>query len=360
MVTLVGARACWETRASTGWGRGVTPRPLFFGAQFSTGGEISRFGLLGAFVHRDIKPTNILLDELGHPRLTDFDLVAAADSTGGTGSGVGMGTIVYAAPEALEDARHADCRSDVYSLGMTLVSVLCGGKLPGQASFQGVAYAQWAKSPPELLPVVARATALDPSARYQTVGDLCQALDAALHPPVEDPTPVPARVTADDEAGPSTATPMEGQSTALRRLFRLPGAYPLRAITAAALTAIVLAVGWSATRQQNLLLVPPTEPPDSVAATLLVGIDSDRQAEKWSGAIEKAGKVLTIPGVSTKLRESAQSQKEAAEKESKSHVIYERFVTAAGGSHYDQALSPLLRFLANQCTTHVLANSTRN
>lgn len=281
-------------------------------------------------VHRDIKPTNILLDEFGSPRLTDFDLVAAADSTGGTGTGVGMGTPVYAAPEAIDDARHADRRSDVYSLGMTLVSVFCGGKLPGQASFNGFAYAQWARCPRELLPVVAQATALDPNARFQTAGEFCQALDAALHPPPEDPTPVPVPISTDD-ASPSTATPMAGQHASSERPSRLPRPYVLLALGVTAFVAIVFTFGW-------MLAGTHTLDPESEAAKTLIDVEGDIQAKRWTDAVDKTSKILSNPAVSSKFRDAAQWKKKLAEQEAKSEGIYDRFASAAGSSNYDKAL----------------------
>ena len=83
-------------------------------------------------VHRDVKPRNILLDESRRPKLTDFDLVRAAHTTGGTGSDP-LGTFIYAAPESLKAPDSVDERADVFSLGMTLLFALHGDDLPMDA-----------------------------------------------------------------------------------------------------------------------------------------------------------------------------------------------------------------------------------
>jgi serine/threonine protein kinase/nucleoside phosphorylase len=81
-----------------------------------------------ALVHRDIKPSNILLDDDGNAKLTDFDLVSAQDTTGGTRTGA-LGTVVYAAPECLDKPQEATARADVFGLGMTAIFCLSGSDL---------------------------------------------------------------------------------------------------------------------------------------------------------------------------------------------------------------------------------------
>jgi serine/threonine-protein kinase len=77
-------------------------------------------------VHRDVKPSNILLDEQGEPRLTDFGLARLAHGAPLTETGQVVGTIDYIAPEQAGGPGDVDGRADIYGLGMVLYGLLTG------------------------------------------------------------------------------------------------------------------------------------------------------------------------------------------------------------------------------------------
>lgn len=129
-------------------------------------------------VHRDIKPANILLTASGEPRLTDFDLVTAQDTTGGTRTGA-LGTFLYAPPEMMERPQEADARADVYGLGMTLVFVSHGHRLPLRALTARERFIHELSCPAALKATLKQATCEDAEQRYPDAAAFCEALTLA-------------------------------------------------------------------------------------------------------------------------------------------------------------------------------------
>jgi len=76
-------------------------------------------------VHRDVKPSNILVDRDGCPRVLDFGLAVVRDTAKLTQTGSTLGTIGYMSPEQVE-GREVDSRSDLFSLGVVLYELLAG------------------------------------------------------------------------------------------------------------------------------------------------------------------------------------------------------------------------------------------
>jgi class 3 adenylate cyclase len=142
-----------------------------------------------ALVHRDVKPSNVLLDEDEHVYLADFGLTRRLEEQG-AGEGRSVGTPAYLAPEQI-DGRSVDGRADVYSLGCVLFECLTGQTPYRRGSRLAVAWAHLEEEPPSVtelnseLPkpmddVVQRAIAKEPGNRYTTCGELIAAAESAL------------------------------------------------------------------------------------------------------------------------------------------------------------------------------------
>lgn len=78
------------------------------------------------FVHRDMKPENVLIGDDGRVKVADFGLVRAVGTVTDT-TGSLLGTVSYLAPEQIEHGT-ADTRADVYACGVVLYEMLTGGK----------------------------------------------------------------------------------------------------------------------------------------------------------------------------------------------------------------------------------------
>ncbi|AEE46467.1 serine/threonine-protein kinase [Cellulomonas fimi] len=206
-------------------------------------------------LHRDIKPANVLTTDFGWPALTDFGIAATTGQGGG--ATVGM-SIPWSPPELLGDQPTGDERSDVYSLGATVYSLLAGRtpfEIPGAANGaqQLVARIERSPLPPTgrddvpvgLQHVLERSMAKDPARRFPSAAAMARALqgvEADLRLPVtsldlpddvvpdpeplvqhggaapaEDATRVRSVVTLDpNPAPPAPAPAADDESTRLR------------------------------------------------------------------------------------------------------------------------------------------------
>lgn len=106
-----------------GAGRVSIPAGLKLGEDIARGlADLHAEGI----VHRDVKPTNVLLAPDGTAKLTDLGLAKRAEGPALTESGLGLGSLPYVSPEQATSARGVDHRSDLYSLGATLFEVFAG------------------------------------------------------------------------------------------------------------------------------------------------------------------------------------------------------------------------------------------
>jgi len=171
------------------------------------------------FVHRDVKPENVLITDDGRVKVADFGLVRAVTTATNTAtSGVLIGTVSYLAPELVTDGS-ADARSDVYSAGVLLYELLTGrkphqGETPIQVAYKHVhedvppPSAEVGGIPPYVDALVARATARHRDARSADAKVLLQQLrrvrHALAHGVTDDPELTedltPTRRDADAEA----------------------------------------------------------------------------------------------------------------------------------------------------------------
>ncbi|MFZ2055402.1 MAG: protein kinase [Candidatus Aminicenantales bacterium] len=147
-------------------------------------GEAHRTGV----IHRDLKPHNIMVDEEGTARITDFGLARLRRADDATLTSPGMGTPAYASPEQVEGA-DVDNRSDLYSLGIVLYEMLTG-KIPFKGdSPYSVALQRLTKAPPDprslqpdipeaLVHIIMKCLERERERRYQSAEELIIDLEA--------------------------------------------------------------------------------------------------------------------------------------------------------------------------------------
>ncbi|GAB3020764.1 serine/threonine-protein kinase PknD [Mycobacterium bourgelatii] len=187
-------------------------------------------------VHRDVKPSNLLMvgDEFVY--LIDFGLVQEATGTRLTRTNVNPGTPAYMAPERFKLEHVADARGDVYSLACVLYECLTGRPPYAGGGVEGLAAAHLFDPPPKpcsidpAIPigfdaVIARGMAKQIDDRYQTASELAAAARAALDtvpgkaatpPPASDPSPS-TQAAASGQTEIASATPAPPPSKHRRR-----------------------------------------------------------------------------------------------------------------------------------------------
>jgi serine/threonine protein kinase len=192
-------------------------------------------------VHRDIKPANLILARDGKKaivKVLDFGL-ARVTSEGQTDSGLTRegqmrGTPDYIAPEQIRDAKSADIRADIYSLGCTFYYLLTGGPPFRGEHLWDVYQAHFSMNasplnlvrpevPAELASMVAKMLAKEPRRRFQTPGEVAQALTPFFKPDAHTATgstPAVARVYE------ATPAPAKNQSEVPQPATSPPAAVP--------------------------------------------------------------------------------------------------------------------------------------
>ena len=141
-------------------------------------------------VHRDVKPSNILVGRDGRVHVADFGIARAMTEAQVTLPGTTMGSVHYFSPEQAR-GETATAASDIYSLGIVLFEMLTGQRPFSGDGAAAVAMARLTTTPPrpsalrpsvppELDQIVTRAMALEPSDRYASAAAMASALEGFL------------------------------------------------------------------------------------------------------------------------------------------------------------------------------------
>jgi hypothetical protein len=255
-------------------------------------------------VHRDIKPSNLMLTRQGDRdviKVLDFGLakVASEEPKDGalTHDGQILGTPDFIAPEQISDARRADIRADIYSLGGTLYYLLTGVPPFQRNSIYDTLQAHHSADatplnevrpdiPVDLALLVARMMAKEPDRRFQTPADVAEALSPFLEPGAHPGPGSGSKGAHDGRAAPSVQP--VAVSPALAPVARRRRAVGL-AVAGSLLVALV-AASVIMFKTRNGMIVFEDLPVKSV-----VIVDGDALTVEWPDGKGKGRARVTIP-----------------------------------------------------------------
>lgn len=238
-------------------------------------------------VHRDVKPSNIIVSDEGQAVLTDFGTVRATEqatlSTGSTGNAI-QGTAEYIPPEVWE-GKPATVESDVYALACVMYEMLIGRPLFAGDNTPAVMMqhvltgpklpAAWPKGVPATVSsVLTHALARKSDERFATAHDFAVALQACTPVPVKakpaqriEPVPVPERTISPDVIAPATIVEVPPQrAKQLDSTAKQPPSAPrswrgwVVATFVVIAIGIVFAVSRTPTDSPNVPVYVPSEP----------------------------------------------------------------------------------------------------
>jgi serine/threonine-protein kinase len=160
-------------------------------------------------VHRDVKPSNLLLNQSGQVKVLDLGLGVLMEvdtqATFATADGIAVGTVDYMSPEQAS-GRDVDGRSDIYSLGCSMYYLMTGQlPFPGETPIDRLAKRIGGNPvpitdvrpdiPPSLVRVLDKMTAQKPHERFQTAQETAEALQSLTRPKRKPTAPAPGPAT---------------------------------------------------------------------------------------------------------------------------------------------------------------------
>ena len=173
-------------------------------------------------LHRDVKPSNILISADDRVKLTDFGIASLTADPGLTITGGTVGTLYYMSPEQMK-AMPLDGRADLYSVGVTLYEMVTG-----QVPFRGDSYYAILKAHLETIPVapmalvpeipaalsdiIEKALEKQPSARFQTAEEFREALQSLDLPKTSTSDSIPTATVDVPRSPAASKTPSSRRS----------------------------------------------------------------------------------------------------------------------------------------------------